>query len=198
MHVLGRHLLAGAASGLLGALLFASAHAVIIVPIWGRMTSGLLSGVLAGTGAGWLYGEVQRSRANASPIDSLWEAMAAGSRFGALLWLAVAPVSGVDAILRAAGVRESSELVAVGVAVAVATGGGFLLGDRLGGTRRARIAGVAAAMLLTVAMAGPVPVGRGGRALGILLAVLPAAALGGAVLGAGAFLLGARASRRSA
>jgi len=39
-----------------------------------------------------------------------------------------------------------------------------------------------ATVMLTVAMAGPVPVGRSARALGIFVAVLPAATFGGIVL----------------
>ena len=38
-------------------------------------------------------------------------------------------------------------------------------------------AGAAATLLLTSAMAGPVPIGRSARALGIFLAVLPASLL---------------------
>jgi hypothetical protein len=49
-------------------------------------------------------------------------------------------------------------------------------------TRRASIAGASATLLLTIAMAGPVPIGRSLRALGIFLAVLPVAVVGGAIL----------------
>lgn len=79
-------IIAGALSGVAGGLLFATLHAIIIVPIWDRMTSGLVFGAVAG-------------------------------------------------------------------------------------------------ILLVIAMAGPVPVGRSTRALGIFLAVFPAAILGGIALG---------------
>jgi hypothetical protein len=57
-------------------------------------------------------------------------------------------------------------------------------------TRRAAIAGASATLLLTIAMAGPVPVGRSLRALGIFLAVLPAAVVGGAILAGLSWSLG--------
>jgi hypothetical protein len=48
---------------------------------------------------------------------------------------------------------------------------------------RGMVAGAAATLFLTFAMAGPVPIARNARALGIYLAVLPASIVGGAILG---------------
>jgi hypothetical protein len=42
-------LIGGMLSGIAGALVFAVAHAMVIVPIWNRMGSGLLFGAVAGT-----------------------------------------------------------------------------------------------------------------------------------------------------
>jgi hypothetical protein len=171
-------ILAGALSGVAGALLFATLHAFIIVPIWDRMTSGLIFGAIAGAAAGWAfaecYPEAIRTRTN--------RGVGIGVRFGAFLWLAVAPVTGADASLRAAGLASRYELLAVGVAVVLALAGGAALGWLLTRRFRGALAGAAAGLLLTIAMAGPVPVGRSTRALTIFLAVFPAAVLGGIAL----------------
>ena len=171
--------LTGALSGVAGGLLFAALHAVIIVPIWDRMTSGLVFGAVAGAAAGWAFAEcfpeAVRTRSSAG--------VGTGGIFGALLWLAVAPVTAADALLRATGVAPRYELFAVVVAVVLAVAGGGTLTWILSRSRRAAIAGGVAGLLLIVAMAGPVPVGRSARARNIFLAVFPAAILGGISLG---------------
>jgi hypothetical protein len=171
-------ILAGALSGVAAALLFATLHAFIIVPIWDRMTSGLIFGAIAGAAAGWAfaecYPEAIRTRTKRS--------VAIGAGFGAILWVAVAPVTGVDAFLSAAGLAQRYELFAVAVAVMVALTGGAALGWLITRRSRGALAGAAAGLLLTIAMAGPVPVGRSSRALHIFLAVFPAAVLGGIAL----------------
>lgn len=171
-------ILAGALSGLAGALLFATLHAFIIVPIWDRMTSGLISGALAGAAAGWAFAECYPEAIRTRSIRNV----GIGARFGALLWLAVAPVTGADALLRAAGLASEDELIAVAIAVVVALAGGATLGWVITRRFRGALAGAAAGILLTIAMAGPVPVGRSTRAFRIFLAVLPPAVLGGIAL----------------
>jgi hypothetical protein len=178
---LRRNLTAGVLAGLCGALVFALAHAMIIVPIWSRSGSGFVLGALAGLVAGWAYGELGFDPTR-NPARSLSVHLASGGAFGALLWLAVVPVSLVDALLRVLGIAPRYELGAVGVAVILALTGGALLGWGLMRTRRASLAGASATLLLTIAMAGPVPIGRSLRALGIFLAVLPAAVVGGVIL----------------
>ena len=179
-----RNLVAGALAGLCGGLAFALAHAILIVPIWNRSAGGLLAGALAGAIAGWAYTDVGFDPTTRAGGDrGVGAHAAAGALLGALLWLAVVPVTVVDAALRTLGVLPRYELLGVAVAVLLAVGAGALLGWRRGRTRRAAIAGAAAALMLTIAMGGPVPVGHSRRALGIFLAVLPAAVTGGAVLG---------------
>jgi hypothetical protein len=176
-------LTAGALAGLCGALLFASAHAIVIVPIWSRSASGLAFGALAGVAAGWAYAQLGFD-ARVAAARSLGSHLAIGARFGALLWAAVVPVTLADALLRALHVAPRYELIAVAVAVLLAVSAGAFLGWRMAHARRAMIAGAAATLLLTMAMGGPVPIGRGVRAVTIFLAVLPAATIGGAVLAA--------------
>jgi hypothetical protein len=172
-------ILAGALSGVAGALLFATAHAIIIVPIWDRMTSGLIFGAIAGAGAGWAFAECYPAAIRTRTKRSV----GTGARFGALLWLAVAPVTGADALLRAVGLAPRYELLAVAVALVLALAGGGALGWQITHRFRGAFAGAVAGVLLSVAMAGPVPAGRSTRALNIFLAVFPAAVLGGIALG---------------
>ena len=171
-------ILAGALSGVAGALLFATLHAIVIVPIWDRMTSGLIFGAIAGAGAGWAFAECYPAAIRTRSKRSV----GIGARFGALLWLAVAPVTGADALLRMVGLTPRYELVAVAVALVLAVVGGGALGWLLAHRLRGALAGAVAGLLLIVAMAGPVPVGRSTRALTIFLAVFPAAVLGGIAL----------------
>lgn len=161
-----------------GALLFATLHAIIIVPIWDRMTSGLIFGAIAGAGAGWAFAEWYPAAVRARTKSNV----GIGARFGALLWVAVAPVTGADAFLRAVGLAPRYELLAVAVAVLLALAGGGALGWLVTRRFRGGLAGAVAGLLLTLAMSGPVPVGRSSRALNIFLAVLPAAVLGGLAL----------------
>lgn len=171
-------LIAGALSGLAAGLLFALLHAFIIVPIWDRMFGGLLFGVLAGAVGGWTYAELYPDQP-----DGAWRAAARGASFGAALWIAVIPVTAADVVLRWTGVAARSEYVAVAVAVLLALAGGCLLGWYRTRRRRGMVAGAAATLFLTFAMAGPVPIANSARALGIYVAVLPASLLGGAILG---------------
>src|SRR5688572_2979462 len=176
-------LIAGFFSGLAAGLVFAAAHALLIVPIWNRMAFGLTSAAVAGLAAGWAFVELGFDRASPDQPRSWSTYAAAGLRFGALLWLAVVPVTLADTALRLVGIAPRFELVAVVVAVCLAITGGALLGSRLGGTRRAMVAGAAATLLLTIAMAGPVPLPNGRRAMAIFLSVLPACMTAGLILG---------------
>lgn len=169
---------AGAVSGVAGGLLFATLHAFIIVPIWNRMTGGLIFGAIAGAGAGAAfaacYPEAVRARTTHNVVI--------GARFGALLWLSIAPVTAADALLRATGLAPRYELLAVAVAVILALVGGATLAWLISHRIHATVAGAAAGLLLVIAMAGPVPVGRSARAFNIFLAAFPAALLGGIAL----------------
>ena len=85
-------ILAGALSGFAGALLFATLHAFIIVPIWDRMTSGLIFGAIAGAAAGWAFAECYPQAIRTRSIRNV----GIGAGFGALLWIAVTPVTGAE------------------------------------------------------------------------------------------------------
>ena len=175
-------MIAGGVSGLAAGLVFAAAHAVLIVPIWNRMSFGLLSAAVAGLAAGWAFVELGFDHPSPDRPSRWRTSAAAGLRFGALLWLAIVPVTLADSVLRLAGVTRRFELLAVAVAVGLAIIGGGLVGARLAGTRRAMLAGAVVTLLLTMAMGGPVPLPNGQRAVAIFLAVLPACMTGGLFL----------------
>jgi hypothetical protein len=178
-----RALALGALAGVGAGFVFATAHALLIVPIWNRMLGGLAFGSAAGAVGAWTFTVLYPEYASAR----LPARLAAGTRYGALLWLAVAPVSLIDAALRASGVLPRFEMLGVIIALAIATGMGVAFGWIRTKTRRGMLAGAAATLFLTFAMAGPVPIGRSQRALGIFLAVLPAAILAGMIVGAVGF-----------
>lgn len=186
-------MLAGAIAGLSAGLVFATAHAMLIVPIWDRMMGGLAFGVVAGAGAAWAFTELY-PEAQATLRSSAY----AGARFGGMLWLAAAPATVVDAALRTTGVTGSGSLrwLEVPVAVLMFVTAGALLGRSRRPTRRAMAAGAVATLLLGLAMAGPVPIMRSPRAFLIFLAVLPAALVAGGVVGA-AVGLARKAEHRS-
>src|SRR5688500_6556047 len=142
------------------------------------MGSGLIFGPVAGALGGWAFAELTPGFLT-MPIA---RAAATGARFGAILFLLVAPVTAADLLLRATGVAPRFELVAVGVAVILAVGAGAAFGSYRTRTRRGMIAGALAPLSLTIAMAGPVPVGRSSRAWAIFLVVLPVAVVAGALL----------------
>ena len=167
--------LAGAAAGLIAGLAFAGAHALIITPIWSRMIGGLLFGVIAGAAAAWAYGELQAEHTPAS--------VASGLRFGVMLWLSVVPVTLVDAALRATGYAYAHRDITDAIAVVLAVAGGVTLGVLRGPRRRATVACAVASLVVTMAMGGPVPVGRNVRTVEILFAVLLASLVGGVAVG---------------
>jgi hypothetical protein len=167
--------IAGALAGLGAGLVFAVSHAFIITPIWDRMFGGLFGASLVGAVVGWSYVELMGGEHHQSAGE-----MARGAIFGARLWLAVVPVTLADAALRL--LPQRSEYVEVATAVALALLAGGLWGH-VRARRRGMIAGAAATMALTLAMGGPVPIGKSVWALGIWLAVLPACVVAGALLG---------------
>lgn len=184
-------IIAGVLAGIGSALVFATAHAIIIVPIWDRITGGLVWGALAGGIGAWAFAELYP--ATEPPGRSAWT----GARYGALLWLLLAPVSLVDAVLRRLGVLPRLELLGVAIALLLGATAGALFGRYRVGTWRGMIAGAAATLMLMLAMGGPVPIGRNPRAFGIFLSVLPSAIIGGAVVGAVVGFARLRTSRSS-
>jgi hypothetical protein len=166
---------AGAIAGLVAGLAFAGAHALIITPVWSRMFGGLVFGVIAGTVAGWAYGELQP--------EGMAATLRTGLTYGLMLWLSIVPVTLTNAWLRATGFAYEHRTATDVIAVAVAIAGGVVLGVLRGKRRRAVVASALAAVVVTMAMGGPVPVGRNVRTVEILFGVLLASLIGGAAVG---------------
>ena len=160
----------GGIAGLGAGLTFAGLHALIIVPIWDRMLMGLAFGVAAGLACGCAHGLLMPD----SPAR-----FRNGVTFGFHLWLAAVPVTLVNVWLRNIGFARTHESWTDAIAVALALIGGAVLGHVRSGSRKGVVCGALAVLLLTMAMGGPVNVGRSVRALEILFAVLIAAMLGG-------------------
>jgi hypothetical protein len=171
-------LIAGALAGLAAGLLFALLHAFIIVPIWDRMIVGLLFGMGAGTAAGWAYAELSGT----APVS--YSPVRLGFNFGVLMFLAVLPVTLTDVVLRATGMverhRDVTDAITVVLAILAGATAGWVRARRV----RPTIAMATATLFLTMAMGGPVPVGRSMRVVEIYLAVFAAALLAGTILGA--------------
>jgi hypothetical protein len=167
--------IAGGLAGVFAGIAFATAHAFIITPIWSRMAGGLVFGVIAGTVAGWAFGELQ-------PVGAI-ASVRAGLRYGWMLWLSVVPVTLVDAGLRASGFAYAHRDATDAIAIVLALAGGATLGVLRGRSRRSVVACAMAAVVVTMAMGGPVPVGRNVRTVEILLAVLIASLVGGLMVG---------------
>jgi hypothetical protein len=176
--------MAGAIAGLSAGLVFASLHAIIIVPIWDRMYGSLFGASLVGSIVGWAYAELMGD-------DSRAIRPGRGALFGALLWLAVVPVTLTDAALRQMTRRNEMLEVVVAVGLALLVGG--VWGRLRTGHWRGTIAGAAAVFALTLVMGGPVPIANSVWALGIFFAVLPACVVAGVLLGTTLGLLRARA-----
>jgi hypothetical protein len=179
----------GALAGLAAGLVFATLHALIIVPIWDRMFGGVFGATATGAVVAWGYVELHPAPADVS-VSAL-----SGARFGALLWLVVSPVSVVDAVLRAIGFLPRFELVGVAIALILCISAGAIWGWHSTRRWRGMIAVAAATLALTLAMGGPVPIGKSVWAFGIFLAVLAACVVAGVILGAGIALPRRRAEK---
>jgi hypothetical protein len=171
-----RALLAGGLAGAAGVLGFAAAHAWLIVPIWTRLARGLPLGLLAGGTLAWGLAELRRVGRLGGVVGGLG--------YGAALWLALVPHTGLVAAVEAAGRREAFAAFEVPAVCAVAILAGAALGWTLARTRRAALALAAAVLSLALAMGGPVRVLHTATAARLFLAFLPicaAAGLGAAV-----------------
>lgn len=179
--------MAGALAGLTAGFAFALAHAFIITPIWSRMAGGLVFGMIAGASAGWGFAELMPT---VSVRSGLW--------YGCLLWLSVVPVTLVNAALRANGFAYTHRSLTDVIAVVLAVAGGITLGWLRRHSWRAMLSSGVAAVVVTMAMGGPVPVGRSVRAIEIPFGVLAASLIGGVSVGALAPALDSRMQTRQA
>jgi hypothetical protein len=164
-------LFAGVATGLAGALAFATVHAIVIVPIWTRMLNGVPVAILTGIAITWAMDETAAARGPLSRADA--------GRFGSALWLTLALATIFENALRLAAWRIPESL-GVAAAVCLAVVSGTCVGWLLTRRRTGIIAWAGASLALTLAMGGPIPVVNAARAAWLYAAFLPMCA--GAVL----------------
>lgn len=191
MRRIGQVLLSGAVLGVLGTLAFGLAHAVLIAPIWWSLPGGVAFALLAGIGMAWSFAELH-GRAGMPRVADGW-------KFGALVWVALAPMTVFANAVRAAGfhdpARDTWEVMA-GLALS------FAAGAAVGWSRarRWRAAVLMGVTLVAVAMVmgGPIPVVNGVWAAGLFAAFLPIYAAAGALLAALERAYGCKAARATA
>ena len=168
-------LLAGVATGLVGVIIFATVHALLIVPIWGSLLRGLPVAVIGGPAAAWAFEEIRAAGRLSTRLGD-------GLLFGGLLWLTLVPMNAFDVLLRKTGLRTAMGDWEVLVSVIFALAGGALAGWVLTHGRRGAIAGGLATLVLAMAMGGPIPITATPRAAGLFASFLVIYILCGAVL----------------
>jgi hypothetical protein len=151
---------------MIGVALFGTLHAIVIVPIWGRLLGGLPFALVAAAGMTWFFAALRR----AERIRSDWRHTLA---FGALLWISVLPTTAVGLISRISGFHRRFDTLDTIVALAVAAATGVLLAYIFRLPFHLRIASAALVVALVLAMAGPIPVANGMRPILLWLGFLP-------------------------
>ena len=189
----GRIVLSGLVVALVGLAAFGLAHAFIIIPIWTRLLGGVPFAIGAGIALAWAFDRLAEHRGSQS--------IAAGVQFGAVMFLTLIPATALQAAMRWYGLRtlEWSEVVtAVTLALLSGAAAGWLLIRR----RDAAVAFAVAALALTFASAGPLPVAQSVRGAWLSLAIAPICLVAGTALATLRALLdprsGAKGSPRSA
>ena len=168
-------LLAGVATGLVGVIIFATVHALLIAPIWGSLLRGLPVAVIGGPAAAWAFEEIRAAGRLSTRLRD-------GLLFGGLLWLTLVPMNAFDVLLRKTGMRTAMGDWEVLVSVIFALAGGALAGWVLTRGRRGVIAGGLATLVLAMAMGGPIPITATPRAAGLFASFLAIYILSGTVL----------------
>lgn len=159
-----RAIVAGALVGLAATLLFGAVHALIIVPIWWRLLSGIPFALVTGAAAGWAW--------NALHTDDS-PTIADALRYGALLWLTLLPTTLLGIALRASGFHAAHDNWETLVEALVAASTGALAAWSLTHRRSPTLSLAAATATLVLTMGGPLPVMNGRRPILLYLSFLP-------------------------
>jgi hypothetical protein len=167
-------LLAGTVTGIAGTLLFGTMHAMLIVPIWTRLLSGMPLAIATGLAAGWALTELTAGQ----------RAALRGGSLAVACWLAILPVQFVDLGLRQVPWVATHDWITVVAAIVMSVACGSLMGWVIARRRRAVIASAVLLFALTLTMGGPLPLDRSDRAPSLLIGFLPLFAIAGIVLGA--------------
>jgi hypothetical protein len=150
---------------LAGVLLFGLVHALLIVPIWGRLLGGMPFALVAAAFLTWAYAELQTS-------DRL-PRRGRGLSFGLLVWLSLFPVTALEAWLRLSGLRRQLGSLQLPLALLGAAATGVALGWWLTRRPRASLVWGACCAVVVTAMAGPIAVSNGRTHVLLFLAFLP-------------------------
>jgi hypothetical protein len=161
---LAAFLIAGAAIGLLGVVLFGVVHALIIVPIWRRLFGGIPFAVVGGIAMGWALYELQAT-------SRLGEGASSGLVFGFLVWLTFLPMTAFTVFVRAAGLHSTEGYWEITVELLLASGTGAILGRLFSRQCRTAIAMGIAILAVALAQAGPIPVMNSARAAWLFAAL---------------------------
>jgi hypothetical protein len=164
----------GVAAAFAGLIGFASAHALVIVPIWTQLLGGAPLALLAGIALVGAFDRVACLKGRHSLAD--------GARFGALMFTTLLPPAALAATLRVGGVQagESNVMAVAALLLALLAGScaGWLLSHRQDG---AMACGAASVALLLVS-AGPLPVAQSLRGFWLSIVLAPVCVAAGAVL----------------
>ena len=169
-------LIAAIATAVFALALFGAVHAVLLVPIWSRLLSGLPFTLVGALALGWAFTEV----ASAEVLPK--NAATAGLTFGFGAWAALLPATALATAFRLTGLHSASPDITSYVELGAAGLTGLLLGLGLRRGWRGLVALSLAAMVLLAVQAGPVPIVNGARALGLFLALAAVYAMSGVVL----------------
>jgi hypothetical protein len=154
----------GTIVGTVGAVSFAIVHAMLIVPIWSRIPGGMVQAVPAGISLAWAFDQLAHARN--------WRTARHGAIFGAVLFLSLVPGTVFANTLRLAGGHPGDWPGTIGTLTIAAASGGFA-GWVLARERRASRALAIAALVLTAAAGGPVPVVNSARAARLFIGFIP-------------------------
>ena len=159
--------------GLFALLAFGTVHALLITPIWTRLLGGAPFALVAGIALACAFEELHRSRG--------WQTVRDGARFGGVMFGALLPATAFDTALRLIGADRNGWLTTA-ADFALALLAGAAAGWILTRSRRATLACGTAAIALSCATAGPLPLAQSARGAQLALAIAPICLAAGATL----------------
>jgi hypothetical protein len=160
----------GAIVGLVGAVSFAAVHALLILPIWGRIPAGLIQAIPVGIALAWAFDHLARTRG--------WRTTAHGAMFGAVMFLTLVPATAFSNALRLAGAAAGDWPGTLG-SLAIAAAAGWTAGWALTREHQASRALAVATAILTIGASGPVPIVNSPRAAWLFVGFIPICVLAG-------------------
>jgi hypothetical protein len=164
----------GACIGAIGMVLFATAHALLVTPIWDRLFGGILFALGSGIAIVWLYARVV--------FSSTKHWLRAGLRFGLVLWGLLLPANLLAVAIRVTGFHNAADdtwEVAAGLTIT-----GCVAALWAFRRHRSMAMAVKAAVALAIvfaAMGGPVNVTRSPWATALLFSFIPIYVVAGVV-----------------